>query len=100
MLDIIKKASLGAVSSTNPVTLSYGTVLGTSPLRIEVDQRLVLSGPALVVPESMTAAFLDGGGEGTAITLRKGLEAGDRVLLLRIQGGQSYIVMDRLVSTL
>ena len=96
MLDIIKKASLGAVSNTNPVAFSYGTVIATQPLQIQVEQRFILTGPALVVPESVmeSKAVL----AGQEILLRRGLEAGDRVLLARMQGGQSYIVLDRLVE--
>jgi hypothetical protein len=96
MLDIIKQASLGAVSNTNPVAFSYGTVVGAQPLQIQVEQRFILTGPALVVPESVmeSKAVL----EGREILLRRGLEAGDRVLLGRMQGGQSYIVLDRLVD--
>lgn len=96
MLDIIKKASLGAVSNTNPVAFSYGTVSAAQPLQIQVEQRFILAGPALVVPESVMErkAIL----AGQEILLRRGLEAGDRVLLARMQGGQSYIVLDRLVE--
>ncbi|MBP2116266.1 DUF2577 domain-containing protein [Paenibacillus silagei] len=96
MLDIIKQASLGAVSNTNPVALSYGTVVLAQPLQIQVEQRLLLTGAALVVVESVmeSKAVI----EGREILLRRGLEAGDRVLLVRMQGGQSYIVLDRLVD--
>ena len=96
MLDIIKQASLGAVSNTNPVAFSYGTVVSAQPLQIQVEQRFILTGPALVIPESVTESRMVL--EGREILLRRGLEAGVRVLLVRMQGGQSYIVLDRLVS--
>ncbi|MCE3203370.1 DUF2577 domain-containing protein [Paenibacillus sonchi] len=96
MLDIIKKASLGAVGSTNPVAFSYGTVTVAAPLQIQVDQRFILSGAALVLPESVMESKLEW--EGREIVLRRGLEKGDRVLMVRMQGGQSYVVLDRLVD--
>ncbi|MEK3900743.1 MULTISPECIES: DUF2577 domain-containing protein [unclassified Paenibacillus] len=96
MLDIIKQASLGAVSNTNPVAFSYGTVVLAQPLQIQVEQRLLLTGAALVVVESVMESKAEI--EGREILLRRGLEAGDRVLLVRMQGGQSYIVLDRLVD--
>ncbi|MRN57033.1 DUF2577 domain-containing protein [Paenibacillus monticola] len=96
MLDIIKKASLGAVGSTNPVAFSYGTVTSAVPLQIQIDQRFILSGPALVLPETVMESKLEL--DGKEIVLRRGLESGDRVLLVRMQGGQSYLVLDRLVS--
>ncbi|MNN91077.1 hypothetical protein D3C81_2091330 [compost metagenome] len=36
--------------------------------------------------------------EGREVVVRRGLASGDRVLMVRMQGGQSYIVLDRLVS--
>ncbi|WP_019908290.1 DUF2577 domain-containing protein [Paenibacillus sp. HW567] len=96
MLDIIKKASLGAVSNTNPVAFSYGTVTATKPLQIQVDQRFILSGPALVLPETVMESRIEL--DGKSYLIRRGLESGDRVLLIRMQGGQSYIVLDRLVN--
>lgn len=96
MLDIIKKASLGAVGSTNPVAFSYGLVTGTEPLQIQVDQKFVLSGNALVLPESVTESKIQLNGQ--EVVLRRGLAAGDRVLMVRMQGGQSYVVLDRLVN--
>ncbi|AIQ71173.1 DUF2577 domain-containing protein [Paenibacillus graminis] len=96
MLDIIKKASLGAVGSTNPVAFSYGTVTVAAPLQIQVDQRFILSGAALVLPESVMESKLEW--DGREIVLRRGLEKGDRVLMVRMQGGQSYVVLDRLVD--
>lgn len=96
MLDIIKKASLGAVGNTNPVAFSYGTVMEAAPLKIQVDQRFILSGNALVLPESVMESKIELNGQ--EVVLRPGLAAGDRVLMVRMQGGQSYIVLDRLVS--
>lgn len=96
MLDIIKKASLGAVGNTNPVAFSYGTVTEAAPLQIQVDQRFILSGNALVLPESVMECKVEL--EGREVVVRRGLASGDRVLMVRMQGGQSYIVLDRLVN--
>lgn len=85
MLDIIRKASLGAVSNTNPMAALYGNVLSVNPLEISVEQRFSLPASALVIPETI---------------MKLGLQSGDRVLLLRIQGGQSYVVLDRVVDSL
>ncbi len=98
MLDIIKKASLGAVGNTNPVAFSYGTVTEATPLQIQVDQRFILSGNALVLPESIMESKIEL--DGKEIVVRRGLAKGDRVLMVRMQGGQSYIVLDRLVNPL
>lgn len=95
MLDIIKKASLGVVENSSPVAFFFGTVVVGSPLRIQIDQKFILPESAIVLPEGVMELRLPWNGD--EIILRRGLEAGDRVLLLRMQGGQSYVVMDRLV---
>ncbi|GAB6927045.1 DUF2577 domain-containing protein [Paenibacillus sp. JCM 10914] len=96
MLDIIKKASLSAVGSTNPVAVQYGTVTSVHPLEVNVDQRFSLTEDFLVVGESMTEYKLTISGE--EYIIRKGLAIGDTVLLIRYQGGQTYLVLDRLVK--
>lgn len=96
MLDIIKKASLSAVSSTNPMAVLYGTVISENPLEVNVDQRFNLTEDFLVVGESMTEYKLHIAGE--EYVIRQGLKTGDTVLLVRYQGGQTYLVLDRLVK--
>lgn len=80
MLEIIKKASTGAVDASNPVAVLYGTITKINPLEVNVDQRFILTEDFFVLPESVT---------------KKSLEPGDKLLLLRVQGGQSYVVLDR-----
>lgn len=50
----------------------------------------------MVIGESMTEYKLNIGGE--EYYIRRGLETGDTVLLIRYQGGQTYLVLDRLVK--
>ncbi|MFB5267079.1 DUF2577 domain-containing protein [Paenibacillus enshidis] len=83
MLDIIKKASLGAVSSANPVHVLFGSVVGTNPLEINIDQRFTLPRELLILPESV---------------VNQEWESGDKVLLLRVQGGERYVILDRVVD--
>lgn len=93
MLDIIRKASLGAVSNTNPMAVVYGTVINIAPLEINIDQRFTLPASVLVIPETISKLSSETG-NGT----QTGLQLNDRVLMLRVQGGQSYVVLDRLVN--
>ncbi|MHA7580098.1 DUF2577 family protein [Paenibacillus vandeheii] len=83
MLDVIKKAAVAAVDAKAPVQVMYGTVTNTQPLEVTVEQRLVLAEPFLVLPEAVA---------------NKAWTMGDHVLLLRVQGGDSFVVMDRLVN--
>ncbi|GBG11335.1 MULTISPECIES: DUF2577 domain-containing protein [Paenibacillus] len=83
MLDVIKKAGIGAVEAGQPVQVQFGQVVSLQPLAVRLDQRLTLPSGALVVPESLAA---------------RALAVGDSLILLRMQGGQSYVVLDRMVT--
>lgn len=136
----IKRAALDAVAAAKPAEICYGIVTSVSPLKINVDQKLILGENQLVLTKAVTDhwvdievshytvndAFMDGkhthaifdtytgGGScdtGNLDTTHKhaykgrkkikiynGLLVGEKVLLLRIQGGQQYIVVDRVCN--
>ena len=159
LLNSIKKAAQEAVDASKPVALLFGKVLNTSPLEINVEQKMILSSEQLVLTRNVTdyetevtvhwltetklmnanhAHELSGevsvdstatvspnpDGENVtiqnnvtntmaveqrninlshnhsidgrkSITIHNGLEVGDEVLLLRMQGGQKYIIIDK-----
>ncbi|MCY9511710.1 DUF2577 domain-containing protein [Paenibacillus larvae] len=80
MLNIIKQAALGAVDTSNPVSILFGEVMKTSPLEVNVDQRFTLTEDFLIVLDQV-----------------KELSAGDRIALLRVQGGHSYVILGKVV---
>ncbi|WP_438448195.1 DUF2577 domain-containing protein [Gorillibacterium sp. sgz5001074] len=86
--ETIARIGLGAVESTDPVSVLFGTVTQTEPLEVNLDQRINLPSAVLIVPESLAQPALN----------RRPLEPGDSVILLRLPGGQRYIVLDRVVS--
>jgi hypothetical protein len=75
---LIKLAALDAVEADKPVAVMLGRVIADSPAVIEIEQKLRLSGGLLMLLR---------GAE---------LETGDTAVLLRVQGGQSFIVLGRL----
>jgi len=96
MLEAIKKAAMDAVVASNPVAVMFGTVTKTNPLEVNVDQRFTLDADFLVQTAATTELKVTIGG--TEYVMREGLQAGDRVVLLRVQGGQKYLILDRVVS--
>ena len=98
------------MAASNPVQIMYGEITKTNPLEVNVDQRFTLTADFLVIPEGLMPYEVDlrhshntgNGNTGDAltqpITVRRGLETGDKVLLLRMQGGQQYVILDRVVS--
>jgi len=108
LLNVIKNAGLQAVSATDPVSVFYGTVESIAPLAVKVDQRFTLTSEFLVIPHCLTRYEVDlshhhgiTGGEGEItpslgkLVIREGLQPGDRVILMRIQGGQQYLVLEK-----
>lgn len=95
LVNLIKQASMGAYNASNPVVVMFGTVTKANPLEVNVEQRFTLTRDSLVLTERLTEYRTTV--DGNEIIIRRGLQAGDKVLLLRIQGGQQYVVWDRVV---
>lgn len=124
LLKIIKRAAVEAVNATKPVEICFGKVVSISPLKINVEQKMTLGKEQLVLTRNVTdyKTQITGGNikdfyySGTypditqnpvspphvhaigrvEITVHNGLVVGDEVLLLRQQGGQKYVVVDRI----
>ena len=121
LLQTIKRAAVEAVEASNPVAVLVGTVVSASPLKISLNQKLTLTEQFLVVPQSLTdyktkiefaektqAAIVELNNvsyDGRItfsktiheITVFNGLKTGDKVLLLKMQGGQKYLVIEKVV---
>lgn len=128
LLEIIKKAAVEAVDAKKPSGLLFGKVISDSPLKVLVEQKMTLTMEQLVlcrnVTDFKTKISFDNPnikqdyttwdmGESTESPLRKisfkkklkhditvynKLKTGDEVLLLRQQGGQKFIIVDRVVK--
>lgn len=125
LVESMKLAALGAVDASKPVQVCFGKVTSVSPLKILVEQKLPLGEGQLVLCRNVTdyvttvsipseygwATQNRSGGSGDPafashnhdiviskkkITVHNGLVVGDEVILLRQQGGQKYIVVDKI----
>lgn len=119
-LKAIKKAALDAFTASKPSEIYYGVVISESPLKINVEQKFTLNAAQLVLTRNVTDFYDDitviawrtenesGGGGDAAfashshalvgrkhIIVHNRLLTGDKVILIRQQGGQKYIVIDR-----
>lgn len=98
LVKVIKKTALEAVEASRPLQVCYGIVTGTAPLRICVEQKLHLGTAQLVLTRNVTdhkTVIRRAGAEKEEITVYNGLAVGEKVVLIREQGGQKYIVADR-----
>ncbi|KZS45695.1 hypothetical protein AWU65_07100 [Paenibacillus glucanolyticus] len=119
LLNTLKKAAVSAVAAGNPTVVMFGTVSSADPLEVNVDQRFTLPADFLIVPESLIHFEIDfhhdheytddtGTGSSTKktesalpvkpIVIRRGLKVGDKLLMMRVQGGQKFIILDRVVD--
>lgn len=118
-VEVVKKAAVEAVEAAKPVQLLFGQVVGINPLKIAVDQKVVLTEKMLLLCQSVTDFTTDAtlswqtgetvGGTGESafaahshpitgtkqVQVHLALKAGEQVVLLRMQGGGRYLVLGR-----
>lgn len=95
------------MQAQNPVHILFGTVTKTNPLEVNVEQKFTLTEDFLVLTERLTPyeekehTHSSANGEtappSKPLIIRVGLKSGDKVLLLRMQGGQQFVVLDKVV---
>lgn len=117
---LIKQAAVEAVNAKDPMSLKIGEVVSTSPLKISINQKITIPASQLLLTNAVrdytvyeTVDHITGtasGGSGEAafashshiykgkkkFTVHLGLKTGEKVILLRCDGGQKFIVLDRL----
>ena len=80
-LRIIKRIAIETINATKPAELQFGTLTKKEPIEIKIDQKLILD-KDLIVNDLKKSK------------LCKDLKVGDKVVLLRNQGGQEYAIID------
>ena len=97
MLQLIKKASMDAMEASQPVAIFYGTIKEVAPFQVEVDQRFLLTEEFFIFTEATKELKLEIGGQ--EYIIRPKLQIGDKLILLRTQGGidrgAKYVILDR-----
>lgn len=124
--NLIKSSALKAVENTKPTKIVFGIVKSEDPLIIEIEQKIPLNKNQLILSRNVTdyktkISFdnpdithnVNGYLPGTThkidkleftsdikndITIYNGLKKDEEVILIRLEGGQEFIVWDRKVS--
>ncbi len=98
LIGLIKQAALDAVENSQMCDLRYGEVVKTSPLNVKITSQFTIPNSLLIVPEHLTDHQVKVTIDGVAktMTVKNALNVGDKVALLRKQGGQSYFILDRI----
>lgn len=119
IIQIIKMAAVEAVAASDPAAVVFGTVTSVDPLKVAIEQRLILEESHLiltslvsdfdvdVILDHETESTAGGSGESSfashshsvvgtkTMTVKLGLTAGESVIMIKVQGGQKYIILDR-----
>lgn len=102
LMQIIKQVAIEAIEGMKPVHYLYGTVAKAAPLQINIEQRLNLEAEDLILTDQVrdhVVEFSNGEiAKRQQMTLYRGLKVGEKVLLSRMQGGQKFIVLSRVVE--
>lgn len=126
LVETLKRAAVEAMEAKKPVNVYFGEVVSVTPLKINVEQKMELGEKQLILSRNVTnfKTSITGGNiknyyytgsttdSGTApvtpshvhavgkieVTVHNGLVVGDKVILIRQQEGQKFIVLDRIVT--
>ena len=104
IMRLITKAVKQTVEGMKPAEVVSGTVQSVAPLRIFVDQKKILDGDFCHLTRAVRDYRTeieweeDGLRRTRTVTVKNGLNAGDRVRMLRYNGGQDFLILDRMVD--
>ena len=122
LVEAMKRAARDERESSKPVNVYFGEVVSAAPLKINVEQKMVLGESQLILTRNVTdymttvtvqwnteIGVLSSDGKTTAppphlhgivgqknFLMHNALEVGDEVILIRQQEGQKFIVVDRI----
>lgn len=121
LIRVIKQCAIEAIEASKPTIVVFGTVTSEAPLKVKLDlnnaleigeKHLILTRTVTDYDTDMTVDHIverraGGGGHPSfqahdhKYTGRKSFQvhhkllSGDKVVMLRVQGGQRYVILDR-----
>ena len=79
--ETIKQICASERQASYPMEICYGTVISLNPFKIKLDQKKILSKAFFIAPKGVTV---------------NSFEIGDILILFRQQGGQKYLIFDKM----
>lgn len=117
-IEAMKKSAIEAVKAENPTSIMYGKVISDIPLQVQVNGKLNLDEEFIVLTKNVSdyeveidLEFEGKGGilsgqdkeilkklsmEGAKIKVKNALKINDEVVLIQMQGGQKYVILDKM----
>ena len=98
LIKLIKRTAVDAVLAKKPMSMCYGEVVSVKPLKIQVDLKMILTKAQLILTgavQNHTVELSKDSNSKEKYTVHNDLKVGEKVYLLRCDGGQKFIVLDR-----
>ncbi len=117
-IEAMKKSAIEAVKAENPTSIVYGKVISDIPLQVQVNGKLNLDEEFIVLTKNVSdyeveidlefegkGSILSGQDkeilkklsmEGAKIKVKNALKINDEVVLIQMQGGQKYVILDKM----
>lgn len=99
LIEVIQKIQQDGFEQMKPTDLVFGTVVTAAPLTIQIDTLMqplpeeALIKTEAVMPKSYSGTTSDGASFTAVINV--GIQPGDKVVMLRCQHGQRFIVLSK-----
>lgn len=108
LMEAMKRAARNEREASKPVNVYFGKVVSKSPLKINVEQKMILGEHQLILTRNVTDYTITATVQWTTeiesfstdgnknLRIHNALEVDDEVILIRQQEGQKFIVVDRI----
>ena len=100
LVELMKSIAVKAVEAGKPTDYCFGKVTSKSPLKVSIEQKIILDSAQLVLTRDVTEYETEITIEGIRrkIKVHNELDVGEEVVLLRQKGGQKFLIIDRVVK--
>ncbi len=97
---LIKTAASEAIERSKPVNVVFGNVISVSPLQINLEEKITLSSAQLILTQNVMSYSVNMtiDEQNYTVNVDNALAVGDNVALVRMQGGQKFLVLDKVVG--
>ena len=100
LMGVLQQIAQNTMKAMKPTEKATGTVISAAPLSVQSDITMQpIPASALVLTDSVIERTVPVvGGAGGTVKVQEGLKAGDKVLMLRVQHGNQYIILSKITG--
>ncbi len=98
MLTLIKEIAKDDYKASKPIEVKYGLVIDDEDLTIILNSKILLSGKMLLLTNNVRDYEVDVeiGGNRQKMKVYNGLKKDDKVVLVRYEAGQKFLVLSKI----